>query len=208
MKTPSLHHLLAGFLTLAASVASAEEAPRAPTAMEIYSANYQGRILYGEEKYAEAYPLLMLAAQHGLKTAQAQIGILHLNGLGGAQKDPAMIVGWLGTASDGYTDRKFKQSFEEVWDQLPENLRPRMERIKQAFIEHYGADAHGVKCSRKKHFRSTVAKFECFFDDDRYGETIDNPYYAISLGEGELDERAIRTLRGLENDGIGGATTN
>ena len=150
----------------------AEEPERkGPTAMEIYEANYQGGILYREERYEEAYPLLLLAAQHGLKPAQARVGSMHLHGLGEAEKDPRLIIGWLGVASSGKTDKAFKKVFNEAWDQVPEAQRPNYEKLIDVFAKRYGSQAHGVKCKNVRHFSGQAGmQFSCEFTDDRYGK--------------------------------------
>ena len=197
-----------GCLVVASMVAGEDGGPRQPTAMQIYESNFQGRILFRAEQYEEAYEHLVVPAMFGIKTAQAQIGIMHMHGLGGLEADPTMIIGWLGVATEGFTDRKYKQAFKDAWDQVPDGQRPAYQRVIDRFVSIYGSKTHGVKCSRKKHFRSRVAEFDCFFEDERYGIAISDPYAAIRMGAGELDEQSLRALRGLENDGLGGTTGN
>ena len=193
------------FLAIAAAVSmwgvpaaaddSDDPAPSAkpPTAIEIYEANRRGRISYRAEQYDEAYPLLMVAAQRGIKSAQAQIGSLHLHALGGAENDPRLVIGWLGVAASGDTDAKIQETFDEAWEQVPESNRLYYIRLIKAFTETYGSDAHGVKCGiQSASSTSREANFDCFFSDNRYGALIDDPYRTLErMAMGEAHDRNI-----------------
>ena len=160
---------------------------------DIYKARALGMKLYGEEKYDEAYPPLMTAATHGLKRAQAQLGIMHLRGLGGAKKDTRYAIGWLGVAADGKSEPAIKKYFEEIWEKIPSENVPAYEKLVDQFVANYGTDANDVNCRRTRNPGSKIRSMRCMITDED-GRVVT-----------DMIDEVTRGLSGSGIDSIGGA---
>jgi hypothetical protein len=132
---------------------------------EVYKARSLGTSLYSAKEYAEAYPHLLIAAKHGLKQAQAQVGFMHLHGLGEAKKDTRLAVGWLGVAAEGTSPREIDEVFDSLWERIPDDNRDSYEKLVDAFIARYGADANGVACRRVHKVGSQIREVRCMLTD-------------------------------------------
>ena len=132
---------------------------------DIYQAREAGMRLYGEKKYDEAFPHLMTAATHGLKKAQAQLGFMHLHGLGSAKKDTRYAVGWLGVAADGLSEAAIDKYFKSIWDQIPEENVPAYQAVVNTFVAKYGTEANNVECYRANKVGSKIRTVRCDITD-------------------------------------------
>jgi hypothetical protein len=161
--------VLTGFhhSTLAADEVSTPQTAGDVRAMagEVYKARALGASLYRDKKYDEAYPYLMTAATHGFKTAQAQLGYMHLGGLGNAKKDTRYAIGWLGVAAEGETDPDIKKLFDDLWKKIPAEQAPAYQKLVDSFVAKYGAAANNVKCARVNKAGSHIRKLRCMIYD-------------------------------------------
>ena len=133
--------------------------------IEVYKERELGMRLYGQQKYEEAFPHLMAAATRGLKRPQAQVGVMHLNGLGNTKKDTRYAIGWLGVAADGTADSNIKKYFKDIWKQIPEENIPAYESVVDTFVARYGTKANNVVCKRERRVGSRIRDVRCTITD-------------------------------------------
>ena len=156
-----------------------------PEVQKIYKARELGTILYSEKKYAEALPHIMTAATHGLKKSQAQLGFMHLHGLGNAKKDTRYAVGWLGVAAQGKSTPEISHYYEDIWAQIPIEHVPSYESLVQTFVAKFGARAHNVICRRVNDSGSKITKLRCMLttaDGWLVSDAIDEAHREIYFG--------------------------
>ena len=165
--------------SLIADTASALANSPSITAQELYAAQNKGLSLYGSKEYQEASPHLMLAAQHGLKNAQATLGLMHLTG-NGVDRSAQLGIGWLGVAADGKAGSRIKKTYKDAIESIPKEYRPQFDKIVNAFVSRYGTKAHGVRCEGYKPVGTNVKQYKCHFADSRYGDQIEDPFTTLS----------------------------
>ncbi len=166
------------------------------TAQELYAAQNKGLSLYGSKEYQEASPHLMLAAQHGLKNAQATLGLMHLTG-NGVDRSAQLGIGWLGVAADGKAGSRIKKTYKDAIESIPKEYRPQFDKIVNAFVSRYGTKAHGVRCEGYKPVGTNVKQYRCHFSDSRYGDQIEDPFTTIShLDTGGSDVGSVYSSSG------------
>ncbi|MBG73090.1 MAG: hypothetical protein CMQ50_09390 [Gammaproteobacteria bacterium] len=166
------------------------------TAQELYAAQNKGLSLYGSKEYQEASPHLMLAAQHGLKNAQATLGLMHLTG-NGVDRSAQLGIGWLGVAADGKAGSRIKKTYKDAIESIPNEYRPQFDKIVNAFVSRYGTKAHGVRCEGYKPVGTNVKQYRCHFSDSRYGDQIEDPFTTIShLDTGGSDVGSVYSSSG------------
>ena len=182
--------------SLIADTASALANSPSITAQELYAAQNKGLSLYGSKEYQEASPHLMLAAQHGLKNAQATLGLMHLTG-NGVDRSAQLGIGWLGVAADGKAGSRIKKTYKEAIESIPNEYRPQFDKIVNAFVSQYGTKAHGVRCEGYKPVGTNVKQYRCHFSDSRYGDQIEDPFTTIShLDTGGSDVGSVYSSSG------------
>jgi len=182
--------------SLIADTASALANSPSITAQELYAAQNKGLSLYGSKEYQEASPHLMLAAQHGLKNAQATLGLMHLTG-NGVDRSAQLGIGWLGVAADGKAGSRIKKTYKEAIESIPNEYRPQFDKIVNAFVSRYGTKAHGVRCEGYKPVGTNVKQYRCHFSDSRYGDQIEDPFTTIShLDTGGSDVGSVYSSSG------------
>lgn len=133
---------------------------------EIYGSRQSGSLLYRRGDYAESFPYLLAAARRGFKMAQARVSFLYHHGFG-TPRDTVAAVGFLGLAAKPPTLPEIRRRFDEVWDRVPEELRPGFEQLIEQYDAKYGAKANRVSCDLSvdsgTHFRKLTCRFmnEC-----------------------------------------------
>ena len=175
--------LLPLFLPMSVLADTASALANAPsiTAQELYQAQNIGLSLYGSKDYQEARPHLMLAAQHGLKNAQATLG-------------------WLGVAADGKAGSRIKKTYKDAIESIPKEYRPQFDKIVNAFVSRYGTKAHGVRCEGYKPVGTNVKQYKCHFADSRYGDQIEDPFTTIShMDTGGSDVGSVYSSSGTSS---------
>ncbi len=175
---------------------AAESAPEDQTLSpdQIYEARRLGLQLYSEKKYQEAYPHLMTAAKHGFKRPQAQLGFMHLSGLGNTKKDTRYAIGWLGVAADGLTERPIEKYFNDIWRKIPQEHVPGYQKLVDSFVANYGTDANDIKCERVNKRGSKIRQVRCELTDPN-GRPIRD----------ELEDAFRATMQEFEQYGGGSA---
>jgi hypothetical protein len=151
--------------------------------MEVYKESELGMRLYGEKKYDEAFPHLMVAAVRGLKRPQAQVGVMHLHGLGPAKKDTRYAIGWLGVAADGLAHPPIEKYFKDIWKQIPEENVPAYESVINTFVARYGTKANNVNCKRVRRVGSKIREVRCMMTDPN-GREVTDMMDEIGRGDG------------------------
>lgn len=106
----------------------------------IQRAHDRGITLYEKGDYADAYPHLLTAAQHGYTHSQARLGALYLYGYGVERSDLKGLA-WLGTASRGSDDARIDENFQSVWDKVPESHTDRVLAQIDEFELRFGPSA-------------------------------------------------------------------
>ncbi len=190
--------LLPLFLPASVLADTASALANAPsiTAQELYQAQNIGLSLYGSKDYQEAGPHLMLAAQHGLKNAQATLGLMHLTG-NGVDRSAQLGIGWLGVAADGKAGSRIKKTYKDAIESIPKEYRPQFDKIVNAFVSRYGTKAHGVRCEGYKPVGTNVKQYKCHFADSRYGDQIEDPFTTIShMNTGGSDVGSVYSSSG------------
>ncbi|HIN59303.1 MAG TPA: sel1 repeat family protein [Gammaproteobacteria bacterium] len=183
-------------VTALADTASALANAPSITAQELYAAQNKGLSLYGSKEYQQAGPHLMLAAQHGLKNAQATLGLMHLTG-NGVDRSAQLGIGWLGVAADGKAGSRIKKTYKDAIESIPREYRPEFDKIVHAFVSQYGTKAHGVRCEGYKPVGTNVKQYRCHFADSRYGDQIEDPFTTIShMNTGGSDVGSIYSSSG------------
>jgi len=183
-------------ISVLADTASALANAPSITAQELYAAQNKGLSLYGSMDYQEASPHLMKAAQHGLKNAQATLGLMHLTG-NGVERSAQLGIGWLGVAADGKAGRRIKKTYNDAIESIPKEYRPQFDKIVNAFISRYGTKAHGVRCEGYKPVGTNVKQYRCHYADSRYGDQIEDPFTTIShLDTGGSDVGSVYSSSG------------
>lgn len=131
-----------------------------------YRARKQGRQLYRAEKYEEAMPYLLFAAERGFKDAQTQLGQIYVQGRGGVKQDLVQGIGWLGVAASGKSDPRTRKLYEQVRENIPEEHNATVEKIVKQFIENYDGRRTRVTCKLESSAGRYTKESRCRFIDE------------------------------------------
>ena len=156
-------------LALAAAPAHAEGTADLVPPDEIentYRARKQGRQLYRSEKYQEAVPYLLFAAERGFKDAQTQLGQIYVQGLGGVKQDLVQGIGWLGVAASGKTDPRTRKLYKQIRKSIPKEHDETVETIVKQFIQNYDGRRTRVKCELESSAGRYTKESRCRFIDE------------------------------------------
>lgn len=117
-------------------------------------------------KYEEAFPNLLQLAKLGFKDAQARVGFLFLHGLGGQKKSNLKALGWLGVASQGTTRPQYRNIFNQMMSEVPEDQRLLVDYIVADYREKFDSKKLGIECwhSNVNHVR----QFTCRYHDEMF----------------------------------------
>ena len=178
-------------LTVVEGSPPATEGERAMRMEDTHLANERGRQLYLQHRYGEAAPYLLAAAKRGFKMAQARLGEILVLGLDDIDQDVAGGMGWLGVAASGTTIPSIRNRFDELHDNVPAQLHPRLASIVSAYTAKYGADAMGVDCRRHKPVGTHMTKIRCSFEDER---RFDEYLYRGYMGEMTFPHSMVTNL--------------
>ena len=130
-----------------------------------YDARGKGSCLYRQGHYGESFPYLLAAAKRGFKFAQARVSFLYQQGLG-TDRDAEAAVGWLSVAAFGKTHPEIRNSFREVWGRIPDQHRPRYERVVEEYRTKYASRLHRVNCDLSHKTGSYMHALTCRFQDE------------------------------------------
>lgn len=117
-------------------------------------------------KYEEAFPELLQLAKLGFKDAQARVGFLFLHGLGGQEKSNLKALGWLGVASQGTTRPQYRNIFNQMMSEVPDDQESLVAFIVADYREKFDSEKLGIECwhSNVNHIR----QFTCRYHDEMY----------------------------------------
>lgn len=132
---------------------------------ELYDSRRNGSFLYRRGKHAEAFPHLLAAARRGFKMAQARVSFLYQQGLG-TPRDPIAAVAFLGIAAKPPTLPEISNSFKQVWERIPPDLKPRFEQLIEQYEARYGARANRIACDVSPSAGTHFKKLTCRFMDE------------------------------------------
>lgn len=136
---------------------------------DTYRARKQGRQLYRAEKFKEAEPYLLFAAERGFKDAQTQLGQIYVRGLGGVEADLVQGIGWLGVAASGKSDPRTRKLYKQVRGNIPEEHDATVEKIVNQFIENYDGRRTRVTCKLESSAGRYTKESRCrFIDESNY----------------------------------------
>ena len=131
-----------------------------------YRARKQGRQLYRAEKYLEAEPYLLFAAERGFKDAQTQLGQIYVRGLGEVKQDLVQGIGWLGVAASGKSDPRTRKLYKQVRENIPKEHDATVETIVEQFIENYDGRRTRVTCEMESSAGRHTKEVRCRFIDE------------------------------------------
>ena len=97
------------------------EWPTGTIITQTYNVRQRGMLLYELGRYAEALPLLLVAAERGFKWPQAMAGDIYLHGRGGVRRDLRSGFGWLGVAASPRTSPQIDGYFRQAMAELPDH---------------------------------------------------------------------------------------
>ena len=117
-------------------------------------------------KYEEAFPELLQLAKLGFKDAQARVGFLFLHGLGGQEKSNLKALGWLGVASQGTTRPQYRNIFNQMMSEVPDNQQSLVAFVVADYREKFDSKKLGIECwhSNVNHVR----QFTCRYHDEMH----------------------------------------
>ena len=141
----------------------------------VRDANGRGARLYRHGRYADAFPHLLAAAKRGFKLAQARVGYIYQEGLGGVQRDAYAAIGWLGVAATHDTTPEILAHYKAMMKAVPEPFRPHAEEIVADYRERYGASTVGLHCANERLAGTHISRLKCVFDNEfEFRDSLDS----------------------------------
>ena len=143
-----------------------EDILNAFTIDEFHRINKQASFFYRTKQYEKAFPFLLASAKRGFKVAQYRLGVIYVNGLGKIKRDVTLGIGWLGTSASPRSTALMRETYEDLMDQVPERLKPKVQELVDALVERYGSEATGVNCMNTRVAGTHMRSFQCNFDKE------------------------------------------
>ena len=143
-----------------------EDILNAFTINEFHRINKQASFFYRTKQYEKAFPFLLASAKRGFKVAQYRLGVIYVNGLGKIKRDVTLGIGWLGTSASPRSSALMRETYEDLMDQVPERLKPKVQELVDALVERYGSEATGVDCMNTRVAGTHMRSFQCNFDKE------------------------------------------
>lgn len=130
--------------------------------------------LYRDGFYDEAYPILLDLAKRGFKDSQSRLAYILLNGTENVAKSNLRALGWLGSATFGDSEPKFRMLFKRYLAEVPDYVRPTVDQIVESYQQSFAYDEH-QNCSTDHLFadRSHVKKTLCRFKLESIAEACE-----------------------------------
>ena len=129
-------------------------------------ANGKGARLYRHGRYGKAFPHLLAAAKSGFKLAQARVGYIYQEGLGGIQRDAFAAIGWMGVAATHETTPEILAHFKAMMQVVPDQFKPKAEAIVADYRVRYGSEAAGIHCEKQRAAGTHISRLKCVFDNE------------------------------------------
>ena len=143
-----------------------EDILNAFTINEFHRINQQASFFYRTKQYEKAFPFLLASAKRGFKVAQYRLGVIYVNGLGKIKRDVTLGLGWLGTSASPRSSALMRETYQDLMDQVPERLQPKVQELVDALIERYGTEATGMNCMNTRVAGTHMRSFQCNFDKE------------------------------------------
>lgn len=112
---------------------------------------------YREGEYGLAYPVLLELGKRGFKDSQARLAYILFNGADGVKKSNLRAMGWLGASAHGRTEPRFKVLFKRFLRQVPEEYRPTVDRVVDAYQETF-SHSDQLDCSTEHPYAEGIVK--------------------------------------------------
>ena len=124
------------------------EWPTGTIITQTYNVRQRGMLLYELGRYAEALPLLLVAAERGFKWPQAMAGDIYLHGRGGVRRDLRSGFGWLGVAASPRTSPQIDGYFRQAMAELPDHMRTAVAATVDEYRDRWDSRGWRVSCRR------------------------------------------------------------
>ncbi|MCY3859822.1 MAG: hypothetical protein OXG25_13020 [Gammaproteobacteria bacterium] len=143
--------------------------------------------LYRDGHYDAAYPILLDLAKRGFKDSQSRLAYILLNGTESIQKSNLRALGWLGSAAYGDTEPQFRVLFKRYMDEVPDYVRPTVDKIVDGYQQSFAHDEH-QNCSTDHNYTdgSRIKKTFCRFKLEAIAEACE-----LGLGGGKCWAHAV-----------------
>ena len=136
------------------------------TINEFHRINKLASFYYRTKQFEKAFPYLLASAKRGFKVAQYRLGVIYVNGLGNIKRDVTLGLGWLGTSASPRSTALMRETYQDLMDQVPERLKPKVQDVVDALIERYGSEATGMNCMNTRVAGTHMRTFQCNFDKE------------------------------------------
>ena len=116
---------------------------------------------FKHKNYEVAFPSLLKMAKMGFVDAQARVGFIYLHGLGGQPKSNLKALGWLGVAVSGTTRATYREYFNRLMREVPDEVLPTVEQTIASYTSDYNHKAKEIVCFRggdNNHFSCLYTK--------------------------------------------------
>ena len=143
--------------------------------------------LYRDGHYEEAYPILLDLAKRGFKDSQSRLAYILLHGTDTVEKSNLRALGWLGSAAFGDTEPQFRVLFKRYMDEVPDYVRPTVDKIVDGYQQSFAHDEH-QNCSTDHNYTdgSRIKKTFCRFKLEAIAEACE-----LGLGGGKCWAHAV-----------------
>lgn len=133
--------------------------------------------LYRDGYYDAAYPLLLDLAMRGFKDSQSRLAYILFTGTENVEKSNLRALGWLGSAAFGDSEPMFRVLFKRYMDQVPEYVRPTVDKVVAGYQQSFAHDEH-QNCSTEHYYASgRIKKTYCRFKLETIAEACEaGPY--------------------------------
>lgn len=130
--------------------------------------------LYRDGYYEEAYPILLDLAKRGFKDSQSRLAYILLHGTDTVEKSNLRALGWLGSAAFGDTEPQFRVLFKRYMDEVPEYVRPTVDKVVNGYQQSFAHDEH-QNCSTDHNYTdgSRIKKTFCRFKLEAIAEACE-----------------------------------
>lgn len=129
--------------------------------------------LYREGEFDDAYPLLLNLAKRGFKDSQSRLAYILFNGTDTVKKSNLRALGWLGSAAYGDSEPKFRVLFHKVLKQVPQNVRPTVNRIVNDYQQSFAHDEYQNCSTEHYHAYGRVKRTYCRFKLESIAEACE-----------------------------------
>ena len=133
--------------------------------MKGHDAGEEGKVLYRDKDYDAALPYLQVAAEWGLKDAQARLGQIYFKGLGSTEKNMLRGLAWLGTAASKPSSSGYEDLYENALASVSDENMAAVESVVEAYTKRFGSGEASVTCRMVKPLGSNMSQLSCDYND-------------------------------------------